>query len=212
MEWGDLFKIAATAGVFGAISNQGLTWLREWWTSGTKDAARASYLAIRVAVVLEAFGEACAEVVSEISNFVSSGGNIGKPTTRLPLIGAFPADDESWRALDLTLAEQALTVPNKVSASQRGIDFMNELGPEVFDDDEAMQSCLKDACELGLQAFGLAARLRQRYRFDQYALGHDHCDSFKNVLKKLKDEKEAEERKQAAMMEELNAAGAAKAG
>lgn len=196
MDWSEVLKIAGTAGVSAAIVTQVLVWGRESFGTWRRKTANAAYLAIRIAVVLEGFAAICSEVVSEIRNFESSRGIVGSATKDLPQLAPYPVDDESWRAIDLELVEEVLSLPNKIPASQRGIDFAGEVGCE---DDISQRKCLEEACQLGLEALRLAKRLRKRYKFSAYKPGYDYAAYLQEAADEASEHRRAESEAQASM-------------
>jgi hypothetical protein len=176
-----LLTFAATTGIFTALLNQGLGWLRDWRSSSEKRAANAGYLALRIAVLLEAYADACSGVVEDIDNHDSSGGHIGAQTKELPQIPDYPTDDDSWRVLAPDLLDGCLSFPNKVAASQKIVGSVFEWG----DNQDMAQQCMKECIDRGLEAWTLAAELRKRYHFEPHSGIYDYADYLRRMDVKL---------------------------
>ncbi|MGW9333499.1 hypothetical protein [Bosea sp. NPDC055594] len=203
LEWVELLKLAATAGVTAAVVTQGMTWLREWRASGSKKKASAAYLAVRVAVALEAFSETCSEIVGDIVNYESSGGNVGSPRTDLPAAPTYPTDEESWRSMDLVLVEKVLSFPNRVGASQKAVGYAGEYGDGG---DEMTRMCLEQACERGIEAWDLAVALREKYGFPSYAPAVEYVDFLRKEAEEAKGRRRKDQEENARAWESMNAA------
>jgi hypothetical protein len=169
--WGSLLTLAGTTGVITVLLNQGIGWLREWRASAETKKVNAGYLAIRVAVMLEEYADACATVVGDIYKYDLSRGNAGQHTTVLPMMPEYPDDDESWRTMDPGLMERCLSFPGKVAASQRAVHDFAEF---ASNEEEVSQRCLEKSCARGLEAWHLAADLRKRFGFPSHSPIYDY--------------------------------------
>jgi hypothetical protein len=181
LTWGNLLTLAATTGVITALLNQGLGWLRDWRASSEKRKANAGYLALRVAVMLEAYADACSDVASAIDTHMSSGGHAGEQTTTLPQAPVYPADDESWRVIAPDLLERCLSFPNKVVASQKVVQSVTIWG----DYEDMVQQCMEQCVDRGLEAWGLATDLRTRYRFEAHSYVYDYPGHLRDLRERL---------------------------
>lgn len=175
--WGSLLTLAATTGVVTALLNQGLSWLRDWRASSEKRKANARYLALRVAVLLEAYADTCSDVAGEIDLHESSRGHGGKQITELPKVPDYPADDDSWRLVAPDLLDRCLSFPNKVAASQKVVDSVHIWG----DRGDLVQQCMEECVDRGLEAWNLAADLRKRYRFEPHSHVYDYADHLRRM-------------------------------
>lgn len=171
-DWSDVFlKYILPTGIITAVFTQSLIWWREAWLSGKKKKSNAGYLAIRAAVSLEAFVESCADVVSEIDEYESSGGFAGKAIQELPDAPVYPDDDECWKAIDSKLLEKILSFPNSLRASQKHIHNEFYHGGDPVD---LARVCLEQACATGIEAWELAVDLRKKYRFPEHSPAYDY--------------------------------------
>ena len=201
MDWLEILKFGATTGIFAALVSQGLAWLQEWWTSGRKEKASVRYLAVRVAVSLEAFSQACSDIVSDVSNYESSGGNIGRQVTQLPAAPIYPKDDDSWRALDVDLEERVLSLPNRIAMSQQAVRFAGEI--DTYDD--MTLTCMEQASELGIEAWDVAVALRTRNGFPPYSEGVKHVTFLREQAEKAQDRRLEDEKENARSWESITA-------
>ncbi|MDP4024150.1 hypothetical protein Q8W71_16090 [Methylobacterium sp. NEAU 140] len=156
MDLSATFQTIIGAGIGSAIIQAVIPAFRDW----RKQSAQASYLALRLAVTLEAFASASCDLIAVNENAPCSPDHAyPRWTTKLPALAEFPPDQEGWLALDRDLAERALAFRNRVSKSQSVISdtaWLNEgaLGASV--ETEAM--------ERGLEAWRLASDLRTKHR------------------------------------------------
>jgi hypothetical protein len=78
----------------------------------------AAYMAMRMAVALEAYSEGCAGLIQTISRDVRR--NQGPPglTIALPTPPHYPEDLDGWKAIDHTLADRCLSFESRTRQSQ----------------------------------------------------------------------------------------------
>jgi hypothetical protein len=134
-------------------------------------------LALRVAVLLEAYADTCSDVAGEIDLHESSRGHGGKQITELPKVPDYPADDDSWRLVAPDLLDRCLSFPNKVAASQKVVDSVHIWG----DRGDLVQQCMEECVDRGLEAWNLAADLRKRYRFEPHSHVYDYADHLRRM-------------------------------
>jgi hypothetical protein len=117
-DWLSIVKTAFGAGLGAATVQGGLALYRE----RTLKNENAAYLALRIAVLLEAFASECCD-------FYFDNANAQQPPdeqypawrTELPTPPQFPDDTEAWRAMDRSLVARCLNFPNRMRASQNSI-------------------------------------------------------------------------------------------
>lgn len=156
MDLTSILQTVVGAGIGSALIQVAVPFARDW----KKRSAQASYLALRLAVILEAFAAASCDLIAA-NESASHLPDQRYPNwrTKLPALAEFPSDPEGWLALDRRLAERALTFPNRVSESQGIIDetqFYNDGGTGGAVEAEAM--------ERGLEAWRLASALRLKHK------------------------------------------------
>ena len=133
---------------------------------------QAAYLAMRLAVVLEAFAIACADLIR--SNSVAE----HQPEhefpdwdIKLPKMPAYPEDGPGWVALNRRLANHCLSLRNKRDDGQRLIYEQCEHNGEGLKDVITQQ-----ASGCGLVAWHLAQELRLTYGVADPTLRYDFAE------------------------------------
>lgn len=155
--WRDAITLGIA--VLGAL----LGFLNIWigmWRDRRKKVADGTYLALRLAVVLEAYASDCSEMIQ---------GNMRAETKpdhefpdwnmKLPEIPPYVDDNEGWRALDPEIAGECLDLRNRAIGYQSSIYGRVEFSP---DDGEIISKYC--ASKLGLESWDLAVKLRKKYR------------------------------------------------
>lgn len=155
------------AGIGAALVDIVAGWLRD---RGQRK-RNAAYVGLRIAVALENFSDECFSRFSDIDLYNTSGGRAGKDWQKMPPTPAYPTDDDGWRALDISLAEKALTLPGRLAQSQGLVDFTFEhVSPS-----DATDTCLDECAAMGIEALEIAAALRTAYRFPSFkSYGEKH--------------------------------------
>ncbi len=128
----------------------------------------ATYLAIRLAVILESYALACHELLSDNDLHSSSGGEAGKQRSELPDLPPYP-DDADWKSLETALASRALLFRNELWISDRSIAFWLDIDPE----ENLLPACNQEAATRGYQAWCLAENLRDQYRIERFEPAFD---------------------------------------
>lgn len=196
-DWLSIVKAAFGAGLGTAIVQGGLALYRE----RALKKENAAYLALRIAVLLEAFASECCD-------FYFYNANAEQPPdepypawrTELPKLPEFPDDTEAWRAMDRSLAARCLKFPNRVRASQNAIAsaieyYMQELEYEL---DE-------QASARGVEAWDIASSLRETYKLARAETVFDFAEVLRKALKTTQEERDKRAARQAEMIQELAA-------
>ncbi len=182
--WGGLLTLAGSAGIIAALVNQGLGWLREWWAVADKRKANGGYMALRLAVILEAYASACADAISGNQNAEQRPDEQYPDwTAQLPELPEYPDDTEGWRALPIKVAGRVLSLRNKVAGSQSIIDSVVEYSEDYLEEEYAEQ-----AAERGLEAWNLAVELRRTYGLEEVDVVWSYAASLEHHLKRAKKE------------------------
>jgi len=175
--WGDIFKIAVTAGLVNVLLNQGVNWYREH----SSKKALAAYTAMRIAVVLESFAKACASFIQENNNAQTfPDQEFPDWNISLPPLGNYPDDPEGWRALDRGLAGRALELKNNLHISQ---DIISGTIEYVIEDLES--ELTKNAASRGLEAWNLAVELRRKHSVGPAQPILTYAETLEKSLEKL---------------------------
>lgn len=167
------------------------------WKDRRKNRADGAYLAMRLAIVLEAYAEACADLVSR--NDMAGQqvrGELPDWETRLPVLQPFPEDDEGWKALDPNVAGECLGLANKINGSQGFVSEMIEHDEHGIGRKVEMQ-----ACERGIEAWSLAEKLRITHRLRPVYLVFKYNEYLAKVYRKAKA---AEEKRNRSAIDLLN--------
>lgn len=158
LRWlGDASKLVP-AGVAAGVAVQVIQTVREWRKDTKVAEQHGTYLAIRIAVVLEAFALACAYAIEQNRLHDEHNGEMGKRTTTLPDLGVYPTDGD-WKSLQASLMSRALTLRNELSTCDRAVHFYYDLGEE----EQALGVFNHHAGRLGYRGWILASELRTRY-------------------------------------------------
>jgi hypothetical protein len=121
--------------------------------------AHATYLAMRIAVLLDAFGLACSDLISSYAGAESAPGEeFPNWDIRIPELPPYPEDTEGWVSLDRALGSRCLRLHSKIRARQRVIN-------ETRDDaeDQLGETVGEEAAAMGLEAWQLAIDLHRKY-------------------------------------------------
>lgn len=155
--WQDIVKLAVTTGVLTAAVNQLLVWWREQHTEQNRQRSDASYLGLRIAVILEKFAIDCVDRIGDNQMHRDSGGHAGRSYTTLPELPEYP-DDLAWKSIDQDLAARALTFRNELTLSDSYLSFSWDVEPE-----DAPHACSLQCGRCGHLAWEVAVEIRKRY-------------------------------------------------
>ncbi|MGO4287758.1 hypothetical protein [Bosea sp. TAB14] len=145
---------AAIGGVFAAFVNQGLKWAIDTFTENKKTGADSTYLAMRVAVIMEAFVSACdahlrdRDVAADVHGISEAG--------KLPLLADFPADID-WRSCDSSLGSEILGFPTRIASAQSDAYRASWESNDFW-------VTHTEAVNLAVAAWDIAERLRAHYK------------------------------------------------
>ena len=181
MDWGTVLTTAASTGFATAIANQGLGWWRESRGEKHLQQRNATYLAIRLAVILEKFALDCTDTIADYDMYTSSGGHAGSAATKLPELSEYP-DEDDWKLLNSGLLARTLTLRNEIILSSRSINFWYEI-----DDECVPQECKQQTGKCGYIAWEIAEELRKAYSLGKFDPGKRSWDVI-GLLKPVHDE------------------------
>jgi hypothetical protein len=161
MDWSQLLTGLVGAGI-GTAAVQGLVTLYRQYRTNR---GYAKFLAFRIAVQLEEYGQSCMNRIYEIRTHMSSQGGMGGLYDRLPGFPAYPDDPDGWRNVSPEVMHLAYQVKARHDSAQEGLRFVStEMGFE----DAAIQ-CADYSAEVGLKATRVARSIRQAYSFPAVA-------------------------------------------
>ena len=158
-DWGTIAKSAIGAGV-GTALVQGAIGL---WRDHRKNTSHGAYLAMRLAVLFEAYATECGQFILD-NGSAYQGPDEEHPhwDTTLPTLPVLPEDAEGWRSVDRELADRSLSIPNRIAGAQSMIRETIDL-----DTDRVGTELNRYSAELGSEAWALAAAFRKRYKLNQ---------------------------------------------
>ncbi len=152
LPWSEVAKLALGAGVVATLVAQTFDWLKERSRSKRLAAEHATYLAARVAVILEDFAIRCAQAIADNNMYEQSGGDAGSPQTTLAKMGDYPSEGD-WTTLDSSLLARCLSIPNELAISEQSIAAWWEVG---VDPDSVQSACDSQSGKCGYRAWRLA--------------------------------------------------------
>jgi hypothetical protein len=157
--WTGMLAFAATTGIITAVLNQVFGIGRDLWAAHIKRKSEASYLALRLATILEGYAYACASFIGDNST-AQQGPDDQYPAWNraLPDLPPFPEEKEGWHSIDLKLAGRALDLRNHLAGSQGVIDTTAE-----FAEEDLGGELDEHAAARGKEAWALAKDLRSRF-------------------------------------------------
>ncbi len=162
---------------FGAALVQGLfPFVRDW----RHKKSQANYMAMRLAVTLEFYASACADLIQKNANAEPPPTDEFGGTADMPELSAYPDDAEGWRAIDSALAGRCLNLRNKIHGSQGAIDSTIEYRMDDLEDTIAEQ-----AAERGLEAWHLAVALRRKHGVAKADIVWNYVETLEGTLQKL---------------------------
>lgn len=196
-DWGSIWHAAVGAGLGTAAVQGAITLYRE----RTQKSDKAAYLALRCAVLLEAYGSACCHFYFDNVNAVEPPDEPYPAwRTDLPNPPELPDDTEAWRAMDRKLLARCLSFGNKVRASQNAIEACAEY--TMYDLGLTLD---QHAAERGVEAWEIARALRKAYGLQPAEVVYDYHDTLQKVRKQAVDALEKRASDQAELISELSA-------
>jgi hypothetical protein len=191
--WTGMFVFAATTGIIAAVLNQVFGICRDLWAVRIKRKSEASYLALRLAAILEGYAYACASFIGDNANAEQEADD-EYPAWRikLPELPPLPEEKDGWHSIDLRLAARVLDVRNHLAGSQGAIDATGQ-----FAEHELGDELDKHAGARGQEAWALAKDLRGRYGLPTFEPVWDFTDTLESALKRAEKAKEERASKQA---------------
>lgn len=152
--WWQFISLAASAGILSAIVTAALSGVGRHFDRR----AKARYLALRIAVTLEIYANEILRLLHSDANAKSSDGSIGEELIFLPEIPSFPAADDIWPLLDVSIANRALSLQVLVAHNNSHLkDAYDILG------EDAQPSALHQAAEFARTSAILSRDIRYRY-------------------------------------------------
>lgn len=162
MNWMEFLTLAASAGLLSVTLTAGIASIGSHLTRRR----HARFLALRVALQMDAYFHECGRRIGEIHNHNSSGGHHGKLFLDVPLPPQPPEDDMGWVNLNPALSDKALSFGARVSYMNGAIqsDLEHYVGPDNGADPSRALTYLY---QIAQDAYLLARQLRGEYDFSQ---------------------------------------------
>ena len=182
MDWSTLIQTFVGAGVGTAA----VTGLISIYREHRHKKAQAAYMAMRLAVELEAFAADCSNLIA--SNSIAEQGpdqQFPDWNTEMPEIAPYPDDPEGWRAIDRKLAGRCLNFRNKIVGSRSAIAATVELSI-----DDLENELNEHIAARGLEAWQLAAALRRRHSVEDADVVWSFAGQLEETLRKAEKTKE----------------------
>jgi hypothetical protein len=168
-------QLALSTGIVTAVLSQLLGWVIDYRKEQRTTHRDASYLALRLAVIMESYATDCAEAISDNDLFDSSEGHAGKQHAVLPKLAEYPPEIE-WRSVDASLASRILSFRSEIVLADRSVAFWWEVGPE-----NAGTECDSQTGKCGYRAWRLASDLRTRYSLPPLNISEHSWDPTKTL-------------------------------
>jgi hypothetical protein len=123
---------------------------------------------MRLAIALEGYTYSCWKLIVENQN-AETPQDYEFPDwdPDLPMMPQYPDDPDGWRALDIDLANQVLSLPNQIEGGQAAIYAAIE-----FEEGHVQDVVEEQASKLGVDAWNLAGQLRHLYGLSGNVLAH----------------------------------------
>tara|TARA_R100000306_G_C4377363_1_gene142545 strand:+ start:467 stop:1093 length:627 start_codon:yes stop_codon:yes gene_type:complete len=159
----------AIYGLVGVLVGSFITVLKDWWSSYRERRRDASYSAIRLISILEAYADRCIDVVQDDGTIygqpagrTQDGEDYLEAQEETPDPLDFP-DDIGWRSLDENLMHRIVALPNKARRTNRYIGMSSEFASPPYYEDyfDARQ---EGYARLGADALEISAELRRHYQ------------------------------------------------
>lgn len=157
MELSEILKIGGLAGVISALAGVLFKEAFEWRERHRK----ARFLALKLSVLLETYFRACTDRLSDIHNYVSSGGHAGENIVGLPDFPELPVDTAAaWLYLKPDVADAILGLPIEIRILDDGIRFNIDMdGDPNVDPDWTLEPLY----DVALKTLDLAKQTRRRH-------------------------------------------------
>jgi hypothetical protein len=162
VDWGTTGRTALSALVGAGLGSALVQGAFSLMGERRRKNAHATYLAMRIAVLLDAFGLACSELINfNMTAEHPRNDELPNWDIHIPEMPPYPEDIEGWVSLDRALASRCLRLRGKIRASQSLID-----GTREFAEHDLGETVDEQAAAMGLEAWRLAAGLHRKYRLD----------------------------------------------
>jgi hypothetical protein len=156
VDWGKHIESIASAGVMAALVAAGYSYFRD----RRQLMGKASYMAMRLAVTLEAHALACVEFC-----YINQSRELDRDPMvdtnwdiKLPELHEYPDDAEGWQAMKSNQASKILGFRNHCRSKQQSLYWTRDYSPEALE-----YQIIKSVTGLGIDAWYLANELRKKH-------------------------------------------------
>ena len=161
----------------GSAAMQGIFSYIAWHHKRT---AHATYLAMRLAVLLDGFGRACRDMIARNANAEPPPDQEFPNWEGLPELPPYPEDSEGWVSLRAALAMRCLRLRGSIRASKDQLNVTSEYAIDDYGD-----TLDEQAAVLGLQAGRLSEDLHRTYVLGDSQF--DYRDTLEATLKRARE-------------------------
>jgi hypothetical protein len=173
-EWSRFFMMIVGAGLGSGVVQALLPIFRE----RRLRRKQAAYMAMRLAVVLENFAWACADLIQDNHNArTPDDDKYPAREIALPELLAYPEDIDGWRAIAPKLATRVFGLRNKLHETKSTLRNITE-----FNNTELGWMLDEQAASRGLNAWRIAVDLRRTHGIEPVEIEWDYPDYLKNAL------------------------------
>jgi len=169
--------VAFAAGVVVTLLNQFFVMGREWRANRLRRKSESSFLAMRIAVILEEFTIKCINRNWHDETDLHEG--IADLDFKLPPLTPYPQDSPDWKSfhdVDAKLAGRVLAFPNEITSA--------ELASQYAATREGDRTASADKTVIaGLNAWKLARALREKYDLGEVQIAN--IDSLEHAAEKI---------------------------
>lgn len=146
-----IITLVAGSSVLAALVTKGL----DLWGDGRKRRVEADFAALYLAIALEDYASKCTGIIADISNHLSSRGEMGESHGNLAPLPEYP-ENIDWKAFGIRPATKAMSFRIEVDAARESISSLWD-----FDEDDAFALVSEYAASLGSKALSLAMAFRR---------------------------------------------------
>jgi hypothetical protein len=176
--------VGAAIGSVATIGATILTLASGWLSKRAENKRSATYLAARLAVVLERFAIECATRIANQELHESSTGRQQGINDEGPLPELLPFPDElNWSSLQPDLIDRVLVIPNECLLANGAIGLCWDL-----QEDYLPSECMRQCGKVGFMAWTLSADLRTRYGVRAFDPSSAPSGDIMVLLKRYHDE------------------------
>lgn len=174
VDWTSAGKVVLSSLVGAGLGSAAVQGLFKVWGERSRRTAQATYLAMRLAVLLDAFGLACSDMITRNANAEPPPGEEHPHWEPFPELPSYPEDSEGWVALHRALAIRCLRLRTSIHSSKGVLR-----GTAEYSEDDLGDAINQQAAWLGLQARGIADDLHRGY--DLQSAGGEYASSLEEV-------------------------------